>query len=408
MAPIRLFDRRAGSSTSSFGDPLGPLASWTISWSHIRRVRRAAAGSGGMIFRADYLTESVALKQINSQVFDPTNLEDFSLELSMLARLSSHPGVVRFMGITKRTDNGESPEKDDGTSAALVDLEDGPQLFLVLQWCPRGHLGDMIATGIFRRNDKELKRIAREVCAAMAHIHSLSVVHRDLKPGNILINNGVAQVADFGAAIRWKRSTGRPTSLCRPSSVRSTTSGDFGKSPLLTKLVGTAAFVPPEAILGARRGMKPYRTFEEASKADIYAFGILLACMTLGGGCGMHGNGKTTPAFVGRYLYDDVEVFDDDFLMNVASGRLRPLLPTMTTPRIVSTWAPLCWAQDPDERPDFFRLAEVFCATDDDARNVPATLISVGDETIPLASRTNHKGAHPVEASSTKRPSVDV
>ena len=52
-------------------------------------------GAGGLIFRADFYTEPVALKQISSQVMDASNLDEFSLELSMLARLSSHPGVVR-------------------------------------------------------------------------------------------------------------------------------------------------------------------------------------------------------------------------------------------------------------------------------------------------------------------------
>ncbi len=46
------------------------------------------------------------------------------------------------------------------------------------------------------------------------------------------------------------------------------------KSPIISKLVGTAAYVAPEMILAAERGRsEAYRNFEEASKGDIYAFG---------------------------------------------------------------------------------------------------------------------------------------
>ena len=114
--PIRLHNHsRTGSSISSAStDTFSPLSEWSIDWRGINRVKRVAAGTcfffqlhtlfshiysntgaGGLIFRADFYTEPVALKQISSQVMDASNLDEFSLELSMLARLSSHPGVVR-------------------------------------------------------------------------------------------------------------------------------------------------------------------------------------------------------------------------------------------------------------------------------------------------------------------------
>ena len=52
------------------------------------------------------------------------------------------------------------------------------------------------------------------------------------------------------------------------------------KTPIVTKLVGTAAFVAPEMILATQqRGITAYRNFEEASKGDVYAFGILMAAI---------------------------------------------------------------------------------------------------------------------------------
>ena len=162
-APIRLYHQRNGSSVSSAStccfatrmctqnmiritikyvqnklgtDTFSPLSEWSIDWRGINRVKRVAAGAGGLIFRADFYTEPVALKQISAQVMDASNLDEFSLELSMLARLSSHPGVVRFLGITKRTrsmDLLSGKKKSDDSMIRLADNEPG-QLFLVLQW----------------------------------------------------------------------------------------------------------------------------------------------------------------------------------------------------------------------------------------------------------------------------------
>ena len=83
------------------------------------------------------------------------------------------------------------------------------------------------------------------------------------------------------------------------------------KTPIVTKLVGTPAFVAPEMILAARSGgFSAYRNFEEASKGDVYAFGILMAALV---------------SEEGKELYDDVKFFNDDFLKEVSCGKRRPV-----------------------------------------------------------------------------------
>jgi len=66
---INLYHGRNNSSISSAStDMFSPLSEWSIDWRGINRVSRVAAGAGGLIFRADFYTEPVALKQISSQV----------------------------------------------------------------------------------------------------------------------------------------------------------------------------------------------------------------------------------------------------------------------------------------------------------------------------------------------------
>eukprot|EP00938_MAST-03A_sp_MAST-3A-sp1_P001429 g1429.t1 len=403
--PIRLYNHgRTGSSISSAStDTFSPLSEWSIDWRGINRVKRVAAGAGGLIFRADFYTEPVALKQISSQVMDSSNLDEFSLELSMLARLSSHPGVVRFLGITKRTrsmDMLSGKKKSDDSMIRLADDEPG-QLFLVLQWCEGGDLSKQIARGQFRGEDREAKilRVLREIAATFSFIHSLRVVHRDLKPRNVLIDRrGRTQICDFGAAERYSRkrrnsnvSTGRP--LCM--SMSRSLDEEESKTPIVSKLVGTPAFVAPEMILAARSGgFSAYRNFEEASKGDVYAFGILMAALV---------------SEEGKELYDDVKFFNDDFLKEVSCGKRRPVLPK-DCPKLIRKWAPKCWHQDPAQRPDFVTLACAFDGREVNEYGVPSRRrsASMTDNTPPRRLRFSlRRPRHALSLSTIPRVRMD-
>ena len=92
-------------------------------------------------------------------------------------------------------------------------------------------------------------KIAYEVSLALEYLHAENVLHRDLKPGNILLNRDCqARVSDFGVSQR-------------------------GSSNAQT-LVGTPAYAAPELILEhASPG------FDLSSKIDVFAFGVVLAAM---------------------------------------------------------------------------------------------------------------------------------
>jgi eukaryotic-like serine/threonine-protein kinase len=128
--------------------------------------------------------------------------------------------------------------------------EEGERPYMVLEHMPGGTLADRLREGE-QLPDEQTRAIATDVAAGLAHAHRHGVVHRDLKPGNVLFDGeGRAKVADFGIA----RVQGIDT-LTEAGTV-----------------LGTAAYMSPEQVAG-----------EQATpESDVYAFGLLLYRMLTG------------------------------------------------------------------------------------------------------------------------------
>jgi serine/threonine protein kinase len=163
----------------------------------------------------------------------------------------------------------------------------------------------------------------------------------------------------------------------------------------VTKLVGTPAFVAPEMILAAQSGgFSAYRNFEEASKGDVYAFGILMAALV---------------SEEGKELYDDVKFFNDDFLKEVSCGKRRPVLPK-DCPKLIRKWAPKCWHQDPAQRPDFVTLACAFDGREENEYGAPSRRrsASMTDNTPPRRLRFSlRRPRHALSLSTIPRVRMD-
>jgi len=122
--------------------------------------------------------------------------------------------------------------------------------YIVLEYLPGGTLEARLASDK-PLPDEETARIAGEVAAGLAHAHERGLVHRDVKPGNVLFDEeGAAKVTDFGIARVLDAST-------------LTEAGT---------LLGTAAYISPEQARG-----------EPATPAsDVYSFGVILYRMLTG------------------------------------------------------------------------------------------------------------------------------
>ncbi|MFZ0089782.1 MAG: serine/threonine-protein kinase, partial [Solirubrobacteraceae bacterium] len=180
------------------------------------RARRHLA-SGGMasVWCAEdlLLGRTVAVKVLSERfTHDEMAVRRFKREARAAAQVSTHPHVVTIFDVGDvPTDNG-SP---DGRA------------FIVMEYLAGGTLGDAIRVGAVRR--QEAIRWVREAASALDHAHARGIVHRDIKPGNFLLDRSrVLHVADFGIARMVSEDT-------------ITSAGE---------LFGTAAYLSPEQALG--------------------------------------------------------------------------------------------------------------------------------------------------------------
>jgi tetratricopeptide (TPR) repeat protein/predicted Ser/Thr protein kinase len=156
---------------------------------------RAEVGRGGMgiVYEARQrsLGRRVALKVLADHVAaDPARIARFRREATMLAQLE-HPNVVRVL------DAGDS----DGRHWLAMEFVDGESLDQRLQRLSQqgGHRGGSL---------RELVAVVQRIADALAHVHRAGILHRDVKPSNILLaQDGSPRLSDFGLA----RSTSSPT-----------------------------------------------------------------------------------------------------------------------------------------------------------------------------------------------------
>ena len=164
-------------------------------------------GATGVVYRAE---GDVAVKVLRHS--DPVVAKRFAREARIAATLESRH-LVR-----------------------ILDVGDG---FIVMPYFARGSLADVLPLAI-----PDHVRVAAEIAQALDQLHAAGIVHRDVKPSNVLLGDDGAVLADFGLA-RGVDST----QLTRDG-----------------QLLGTAHYLAPELIEGA----------EATPASDVYAFACLL------------------------------------------------------------------------------------------------------------------------------------
>ena len=202
----------------------------------------APLGAGGMgeVYRArdTRLDRTVAIKLLPSELVNAPGrrVERFRHEARVIARIT-HPNICTLHDVG----------------------EDGSAIFLVMEYVDGATLARRLEDGPLPL--PLALRTAIGIADALDHAHRHGVVHRDLKPGNIMLTRDSVKLLDFGLAKLKERDEQVPTDATR--SARLTEVGT---------IVGTVPYMAPEQIEGR----------EVDARTDIFSFGVVLYEMVCG------------------------------------------------------------------------------------------------------------------------------
>ncbi|MFP4161159.1 MAG: protein kinase domain-containing protein [Ectothiorhodospira sp.] len=223
----------AGRVVQGSGLDVGRLAPGDMLGDRYRFVRRVGRGAFGSVLLMEdvMIAETIILKVINPQLAtDEEMIRRFVQELRLSRRIT-HENVIRIYDF----------------------LSVGGALAISMEYFPSVTLGALLREQGGALPVERALGLAAAVAAGMAAAHEVGVIHRDLKPGNVLINpRGLVKIVDFGIA--------------------AVTGGGDTRLTRTGILVGTPRYMAPEQATGGRVTIS----------TDIYALGIVLYEMLTG------------------------------------------------------------------------------------------------------------------------------
>lgn len=242
-------------------------------------------GSGAMatVYKAKQrsLDRIVAIKVLPRKFMNnPTFVERFYAEGRAAAKLN-HPNIVQAIDVGKA----------------------GDTIYFVMEYVEgRTVYADIVEKDTY--SEDEALEIALQIAEAMDHAHQAGLIHRDVKPKNIMITKiGVAKLADMG--------------LARAASDKEMAESEKGKA------YGTPYYISPEQIRGS---------IHVDFRADIYSFGATLYHMVTGE---VPFDGPTPTAVMHRHLKD--QLIPPDHVNDSLSAGISEIIE-------------VCMAKDPDKR----------------------------------------------------------
>src|SRR5215471_5525404 len=216
-------------------------------------------GGGGMssvfVARDNALGRAVVIKVLPLELAATVSVDRFKREIMLSAALQ-HPHIVPVLSA------GETAPSDGEASDMRLP-------FFIMPFVEGESLRARLSRGPL--SVREAVSILKDVARALVYAHGRGVIHRDIKPDNILLSGGSATVTDFGVAkaITASREGRRPATTTRTGTIT-----------LVGTSIGTPAYMAPEQAAGDP---------STDHRADLYALGIVGYEMLVG-----------TPPFHGR------------------------------------------------------------------------------------------------------------
>ena len=228
---------------------------------HYRIVAKLGAGGMGVVYRAEDTTlgRPVALKLLSHRSTTHIGSHERFLREARIVAALNHPAICTIYEV------GEVPAGDD----RLIGEDDTPipagAPYIAMELID----GETLAARLARRGGLPIEALvdaAVQVAMGLAEAHAAKVVHRDLKPQNVMFGPGDrVKILDFGVA--------KPLAPPDPNDAvltsAETVSGELTRQG---KIVGTAAYMSPEQAMG--------RAVD--SRSDVFSFGIMLYEMATG------------------------------------------------------------------------------------------------------------------------------
>ena len=290
--PLVTGGANAGSGSAPEGSAV--WSDWELDPGKLTFESKVASGSFGDMYRGHYNSQEVAIKILRNATDDPKRLNEFMQEVAIMRKVR-HKSVVQFIGACTRP----------------------PNLCIVFVFMHGGSVYDYIHRQGGSFTTRRLLRVASDIASGMDYLHRSSIVHRDLKSANLLMDeHGDVKIGDFGVA-----------RVVDPIGV-------------MTAETGTYRWMAPEVIEHS-----PY-----TPKCDVYSYGIMIWELLT----------RSVPYAEQTPLQAAV---------GVVQNGLRPPIPA-DCPESLRQILELTWRRNAEERPSFAELREMLqrAAYEEEAR----------------------------------------
>lgn len=265
-------------------------------------------GSFGAVWRAidKHTDKFVAIKQLDKAAMPRRGVrrQDIEREISVMQALE-HENITRL----------------------LASFEDARSIYLALEYCADGDFGDKVKERGLRLTEREAATWMRQILSAIHCLHQKAICHRDIKPDNFMVHQGVLKLADFGLAVFVE------------------------KGRLLVEKCGTPAFMAPE------QHQIPRFSRGYTVLVDVWAGGVTMYMLLFGGKHPFLGPGKNLDEkrlMEGRLDFSAQEGFFSGFVSdNRFSEPARRLCRSLVEPQPARRTPAAQACQDP-----WLRLAE--------------------------------------------------